>query len=323
MDWDYCIAFYLNRHCPARDLTSKSIASYQGTLKSFREYVRMRAKDRPPGQIKPIDVLGYLQYLREVRHNGAASVKRHVTVLTSFYGAVVAAEHMEARDNPMVGMPRVKGPPRRLAVTLDRDEVKRLLASPDAGTVLGRRDRAILILLCGTGIRASECSGLNDEDIDFKAHKIKVTGKGGHERVLPLTEEVEHALAQYRLARGAVAEGAGFFRSRKGRRMSRGAIYERVRRHAAKAHIRKKVSPHRLRHTFATHLMKAGAKLPEIQRLLGHQLITSTQIYVHMTAEDLRHAAEIHPISGLIEKVADLLPDVKLPFQRSNLQRFG
>jgi len=103
--------------------------------------------------------------------------------------------------------------------------------------------------------------------------------------------------------------------------MGRGAVYQRVRLHAQKARIGKRVSPHRLRHTFATHLVKAGVDIVTVRDLLGHRLITSTQIYLHMTAEDLRKAADRHPIGALIAKVADLLPDVKLPFQKTHLQR--
>ena len=105
--------------------------------------------------------------------------------------------------------------------------------------------------------------------------------------------------------------------------MSRGAIYERVRLNGRKAHLGKRVSPHRLRHSFATHLIRKGVGLQVVREMLGHRLITSTQIYLHITCEDLRKAAEHHPVSRLIEKVADLLPDVKLPFQRTNLRRSG
>ena len=105
--------------------------------------------------------------------------------------------------------------------------------------------------------------------------------------------------------------------------MSRNTIYERVRTNARRARIEKRVSPHRLRHTFATHLIQAGVGLVTVRDLLGHRLITSTQIYIHLTAHDLRQAADKHPIAELVKRVKDLLPDVQLPFQVGTQRRFG
>jgi site-specific recombinase XerD len=144
---------------------------------------------------------------------------------------------------------------------------------------------------------------------------VTVTGKGGHQRTIPLNDRVAQALDTYARARGAALPTTGFFRSRRGRTMSRGAIYERVRSRAARARLRKIVSPHRLRHTFATHLVQAGVGLVTIRDLLGHRMITSTQIYLHVTAHDLREAADRHPIGRLLGVIEHLLPDVKLPMQ--------
>jgi integrase/recombinase XerD len=323
MTWDYWIALYLQTHCTARGLRSSSIEAYQATLKGFREYVRWRLTDRGPQQIMARDVLEYLDYLRRERNNGASAVNRQVTVLRNFYRAIVAMGHLDARDNPMAYFPRVKAARRKLPVTLNEEEVRRLIEQPRTGTVLGLRDRAMLTLLYGTGIRASECAGLTERDIDWEERTIHVVGKGGHERTVPLNEEVVHILKQYRLARGPMKSPEPFFRSREGGALSRNTVYERVRRHGRRAKIEKRVSPHRLRHTFATHLIKKGVGLVTVRDLLGHRLITSTQIYIHLTAQDLRQAADRHPIAQLIKRVENLLPDVKLPFQESPLRRFG
>jgi integrase/recombinase XerD len=211
--------------------------------------------------------------------------------------------------------PRIKARPRKLPTVLSAEEVQRLLDEPPRDTILGLRDRAILTLLYGTGIRASECAHLREEDVDLDDGSIRVTGKGGHQRTLPLNDSVVQSLKVYRQARGPAGAEEAFFRSRSKRGMSRNAIYDRVRRSSRKAGIHKRVSPHRLRHTFATHLVKAGVNLVTIRDLLGHRLITSTQIYLHVTAEDLREAADAHPIRRLAPRVEDLLPNVKLPFQ--------
>ena len=204
---------------------------------------------------------------------------------------------------------------------LSAEEVQHLLASPPKDIVLGLRDRAILALLYGTGIRASECATLLEKDVDLAVGTIRVTGKGGHERSIPLNPKVAESLKAYRQARGNVPAKETFFRSRTGKAMSRGAIYERVRTHARRARIAKRVSPHTLRHTFATHLVRAGVGLVTIRDLLGHRLITSTQIYLHVTAEDLRSAAASHPIERLAPTVEFLLPNVKLPLQYAPRRR--
>ena len=158
--------------------------------------------------------------------------------------------------------------------------------------------------------------------MDLGTRTARVKGKGGHERAAPLNEMVVKALAVYRNARGPHRSGA-FFVSRKGRRMSRNSIYERVRTHARKARLPKKVSPHRLRHAFATHLVRAGVNLVTIRDLLGHRQITSTQIYLHMTAQDLREAADRHPIGRLVATVQDLLSGVRLRFHAPPVRRTG
>ena len=144
---------------------------------------------------------------------------------------------------------------------------------------------------------------------------ITVTGKGGHQRTVPLNVNVVKALRMYCRVRGIVSPNVCFFHSRYGKGLSRSSIYQRVRLHARRARIHKPVSPHKLRHTFASHLVEEGVGIVTIRDLLGHRLITSTQIYLHVTAKDLRKAAECHPIGQLAIELKELLPDVKLPFQ--------
>ena len=323
MKWEYWIALYLQTHCTARGLRSSSIKSYRDTLRRFREYARTQWAERDPDQITACEVLEFLDYLRREKRNGPAAINRQATVLRNFYRALVALGHLEPKQNPLAFFPKIKAAPRKLPVTLSADEVRRLIEHPEIDNVLGLRDRALLTLLYGTGIRASECAGLRNQDIDWEDRTIRVFGKGGHERTIPLNTEVFHILRQYQLARGPFAAREPFFRSREGGAMSRNAIYERVRTNARRARIEKRVSPHRLRHTFATHLIRAGVGLVTVRDLLGHRLITSTQIYIHLTAHDLRRAADKHPIAALVKRIEDLLPEVKLPFQSGTQQRFG
>jgi integrase/recombinase XerD len=323
MKWDYWIALYVNTHCTARGLRALTIQAYAATLKGFRQYAGQQWPERGPDQLSACNVLQYLEHLRQQRHNGASALNRTATVLRNFYRAIVAMGHLEPRQNPMAHFPKIKAAPRKLPVTLSREEVSALLDHPKTDTILGIRDRALLTLLYGTGIRASECAGLAEQDIHWEEGLIHVVGKGGHERTVPLNEEVLHVMRQYRLARGGAKPDEPFFRSREGGALSRNAIYERVRSNAHKARIAKRVSPHRLRHTFATHLVQEGVGLVTLRDLLGHRQITSTQIYIHLTAQDLRQAADKHPVTKLIRRMEELLPNLKLPFQGSALSRFG
>lgn len=315
MTWTFWMEQYLDVHCTARGLASKSIEAYKATLNGFRSYVQFRMGDRGPNELTAKDILEYVDYLRRERHNGAAAVNRQVTILRSFYRAMVAMALLVPGANPLANFPKIKAARKKLPVFLDEDEVRRLLAAPRIDTVLGLRDRALLTLLYATGIRATECSGLMESDVDLNGCTIRVMGKGGNERCIPLNHEVVTVLRQYQLARGPAARREAFFRSRRGNALSRNAIYERVHRSGKKARIEKVLSPHRMRHTFATHLVKAGVNLVTIRDLLGHQCITSTQIYLHTTAEDLRSAAAKHPVEHLVNRIDDLLPYGKIPFQ--------
>ena len=321
MTWAYWIGLFTNTHCMARGLKASTIGRYEGDLRHFRIYIQVRQGDIGPDEVTARHVLEYLEYLRRERNNGDAAVNRHVTVLRVFYKAMVAMAYLEPDANPMAHFPTIKATPRKLPVTLSEGEIAALLDAPPSDTILGLRDRAILTLLYGTGIRASECATLTVDAVDLGNATVRVIGKGGHERVVPLNDAVVDALRRYARARGAVAPTGPFFLSRSKRGMSRGAIYERVRTWGKRIDLPKRISPHRLRHTFATHLVKAGVGIVTIRDLLGHRCITSTQVYLHVTARDLEEAAGLHPIYRLAPIVEDLLPHIQLPFQRPTFRR--
>lgn len=169
MRWAYWMELYLRTHCVARGLSPLSIAAYEATLVQFRGWIEGRASDSSPDRVTARNVLEYLEYLRSERDNGAAAVNRTVTILRSFYRAIIAMGYLEPANNPLAGFPSIKAAPRKLPVVLDSEEVGRLLATPQATTVLGVRDRALLALLYGTGIRASECAGLREGQVDLRA----------------------------------------------------------------------------------------------------------------------------------------------------------
>lgn len=323
MIWQFWLKQFIEVHCSARGLSPKTIDAYHASLQQFRTYVRFRVADRSPAELAPVDILNYVEHLRKERKNGDASVNRQVTILRNFYRACVGMELLEPNANPLAKFPKIKAAHRRFRETLSAEEVGRLLDAPPCDSVLGLRDRAILVLLYGTGIRASECAQLAVRNVDLVANTIRVRGKGGDERVVPLNGRVKDALAEYIGAAGERAMDQTFFFSRKRKPLSRQVIYERVRKYARLARIEKKLSPHGLRHTFATHLVRKGVNLVVLRDLLGHRQLTSTQIYLNMTAEDLRKATNMHPIGKLLKSVADLLPDKRLPFQYPPGKRFA
>lgn len=323
MKWKYWIELYLHRHCSARGLQAKTIAAYAEALKMFRAFILVRDANMEPDRVKAADVLAYIEYLRDVRQNQNGTVNRQVVILTNFFKAVVAFGQLMPNDNPMAHFPKMKAPARKFKEALSEEEVKKLIEQPRADTIIGIRDRAIVSLIYGTGIRCSECANLLERNVDLDLGTIQVLGKGGDERVLPLNPAVVEFLRQYRQVRGRVGRDACFFKSRENSLMSRGAIFQRVRVLARKAKLFKKVSPHQLRHSFATHLVRIGTQIPVVRDLLGHRLLSSTQIYLHMTAQDLRQAVDRHPIGGLVQSLKELLPNVKLPFQYPPGTRFA
>jgi len=316
MKWSFWIERYIRTHCVARGLRPLTLSAYQDALEQFREWVRTALEDRAPDLLTTRDVLAYLQYLREVRGNGDSSVNRAVVILRRFYAAIVAMGYLDPAANPLVGFPSIKAVPRKLPIALSAEQMSRLLAEPQPDTVIGLRDRAMLALLCGTGIRASECASLRNGQVDLLQLSITVQGKGGHERALPLSPVLAELLRAYMQARGPALPTAPFFRSRFGSSLSRGSIYERVRTWGRRSRVGFPLSPHRLRHTFATLLARAKVGLVTIRDLLGHRLITSTQIYLHVTGDDLRDAMTHHPINTLVHIVQHVLPVGPLPFQK-------
>src|SRR5438309_2099206 len=317
MKWSFWIELYIRTHCVARGLRPLTVAAYEDALQQFREWVRTTLEDRAPDQLTARDVLAYLQHLREVRGNGDSAVNRAVVILRRFYRAIVAMGYLDHAANPLIGFPSIKAVPRKLPVALSTEQMSRLLSEPKPDTVIGLRDRALLALLYGTGIRASECAWLRNGSVDLNQLTITVEGKGGHERTIPLNPELAEVLRIYVEARGPALNHAPFLRSRFGKPLSRGGVYERVRTWGQRSRVGIPLSPHRIRHTFATHLVRAGVGLVTIRDLLGHRLITSTQIYLHVTADDLRTAAARHPISRLLDTIKHLIAPGPLPFQKA------
>jgi integrase/recombinase XerD len=203
-------------------------------------------------------------------------------------------------SDPAAGV-RPPAPPQRLPKALSVDEVSRILAAPPDPSVLDIRDTALLEFLYGTGARISEAVGLDVDDLDLDARVVLLRGKGNKERIVPVGSYAREAVSAY-LVRGRpdlVRRGrgsAGLFLNARGSRLSRQSAWTVLRRAAARAGITKEISPHTMRHSFATHLLDGGADVRVVQELLGHASVTTTQVYTLVTVDKLREVyATAHP----------------------------
>jgi integrase/recombinase XerD len=270
-----------------RGLSDRTVRAYHGDVERLIDWLTARAVD-DPSRITHLELREYIFHLKD-SGLAPASIRRALSSVRAYASFLLDEGAIEADPTELLESPRAW---RRLPTVLDRAEVVRLLESPDPEGKVYWRDRAILELLYATGVRVSELTGLRLADLDGDERMLRVLGKGARERLVPFGGAAEGALRRYladvrvRLDRGA-GEGRLFLNQR-GKPLTRMAVWHLVREGAAKVGIRKSVSPHTLRHTFATHLLEGGADLVAVQELLGHADISTTQIYTHLDRDYLR-----------------------------------
>jgi len=263
-------------------LARNTIASYRADLEQLARFLK---KDLV--EVVEADLFAFLA----TRKGKASSAARRVSTLKRFYQYCVRERHLAA--DPTLKLDPPKRAP-RFPRTLSEAEVEALLAAPDTATPRGLRDRAMLETLYATGVRVSELVGLKTFEVNLDANVLRVTGKGNKERLVPLGEEAAHWLSVYMAQRRSTAKAV--FVTVRGGGMTRQAFWQLIRRYGARAVPGKKLSPHVLRHAFATHLINHGADLRVVQLLLGHADISTTQIYTHVARERLKTLhAKHHP----------------------------
>ena len=280
-----------------RGLSENTRLAYHHDLSEFLAFLARRGR----GSIQEVQRRDIVDCLMEGKQKGLAapSLARRLVAIKVFFRhlsreGLLAVNVAEAMDSPRLW--------KILPPTLTLAEVDRLLAAPDAATVSGRRDRAILETFYATGLRVSELAGLTLDSLHFDANYIRCTGKGDKERVVPIggrtVAAVQAWLEQGRPAYAAKGGGGSraVFLSRLGRPLARSTIWRQIRAYARRAGIPKEISPHTLRHSFATHLLANGASLRVIQEMLGHADIGTTQIYTHVDAGRLQAVhQQYHP----------------------------
>lgn len=240
-----------------------------------------------------------LRYQSERMRDGrkVRSEARLLSSLRRFYRYLCREDIRESDPTALIESPRLGKP---LPSSLTEDEVESLLSQPDLTTVLGLRDRAMLEVLYATGLRVSELVGLTFEQLNMRQGLIRCIGKGNKERLVPLGEvALDHLQAYLLESRPALLNGRvtdDLFPTNRGKAMTRQAFWYLIKRYAKQAHIDKDLSPHTLRHAFATHLLNHGADLRVVQLLLGHSDLSTTQIYTHVAKERLKNIhAQHHP----------------------------
>jgi integrase/recombinase XerC/integrase/recombinase XerD len=254
------------------------------------------AQDVDPAEVTPRTLRRYAATLSD-RRAVAATVARKLAALRAFYRAL--REHGAVAQNPADLIPAPKRP-RTLPRVLRPDEMAAVLDRIPASTPLEVRDRALFEVAYASGLRAEELVTLDVTSIDFDAEELRVEGKGQKTRIVPVGEHALRAVARYlERARSALANGDGeaaLFLSRSGRRLSTSDVRRRLRAWTRHAEVQGGVSPHTLRHSFATHLLEGGADLRTIQELLGHASVSTTQIYTRVESARLKSAyAKSHP----------------------------
>jgi len=245
-------------------------------------------------QVTPVDLRRYLADLRRADYS-RSTIARKIATLRSFYKFL--AREGVTQNNPVKAI-RTPRQEKRLPKFLAPADVERLLAAPDGDDLLSLRDAAMLETLYSTGMRVGELVGLDLEDIDPIAEVVHVRGKGRRERLAPLGSYAVRALNRYLEARAGadVKDTRAVFINRHGRRLAARSVRRKLGKYLAVAGLDPSVSPHTLRHSFATHMLERGADLRAVQELLGHRSLSSTQIYTHVTASRLKEIYEsAHP----------------------------
>jgi integrase/recombinase XerD len=262
-----------------RGASPNTLLAYRRDLAGFEGF--LIREHRGLDAVAVTDLSRYLGALRR-RGLGSRSIARHLSAVRGLYrflldGRRIARDPTEHLDSPR--------PTRRLPRTLSAEDAAALVEAPDPSRPDGLRDRALLELLYACGLRASEALGLRIEDVNFAAGYVMVTGKGNRQRLVPAGAPALDWVRRYLTTvrpRVVRRDGAPLFLSRFGRPMSRQALWDLIRRAARRAGIRAGVSPHTLRHSFASHLLERGADLRSVQAMLGHVDISTTQIYTHL-----------------------------------------
>ncbi len=277
-----------------RGLSQNTLGAYRADLMTLGR--GLSEKDKSIDKADKADLLDFMAK-RVAAGAKPRSTARQLSSFRRFFRYIMREGLRDTDPTADIEMPRIG---RSLPKTLSEDEVEALLSAPNTDEPLGHRDRAMLELLYATGLRVSELINLKQSQINFNQGVLRIVGKGDRERLIPLTDESQRWIRDFidgaRMEILLERQTDYLFPTRRGDRMTRQAFWHIIKRYAEKAGIRKKMSPHSLRHAFATHLLNRGADLRVVQLLLGHSDLSTTQIYTYVARERLTELhGEHHP----------------------------
>ncbi|GFO61378.1 tyrosine recombinase XerD [Geomonas silvestris] len=289
---DQYLDLFLNYLLVEKGAAANTVAAYSRDLARYLSYLG----NRTPDQIRPSDVAGYLAHLKG-QGMAPRSRARALSALRMLHRFLVVEGYCELNPSSIIEAP--KGV-HKLPAVLNSRQVEALLAAARGPGAIEQRDTAMLELLYATGLRVSELVGLSLAEVNLSAGYLMTMGKGNKERLVPIGESACQAVSRYlEEAREELLRGKGsrnLFVSRLGEGMTRQAFWNIIKKRALQAGISTAISPHTLRHSFATHLLENGADLRSVQIMLGHADLSSTQIYTHVTRERLKRLhGEFHP----------------------------
>jgi integrase/recombinase XerC len=288
-----------------RNVSAHTLRNYMSDLEQFYDFLcpADETGSRPERDVRQIDHITIREYMAKLyqEKRKKTSIARKLATLRSFFKFLCREQVIEMNPAKLVSSPRLE---KRLPTVLSVDDVIRFIETPDTGTVLGKRDRAILEMLYATGMRVSELAGLNLEDIDFRHESVLVRGKGRKERIVPFGSKAKEALQVYLGVRGELLieaqdrrrEPDAVFLNYQGTRITTRSVGRMIDKYLLECAMARDISPHSLRHSFATHMLSAGADLRAIQELLGHARLSTTQIYTQVSVERLMEVYDkAHP----------------------------
>ena len=289
MNWDTSIENFKNYLKLERGLSMNSIKSYEFDLIHFKNFMIENSINESPKKCSSSTVKRYLY--KNFSNKKSRSQARSISALKSFFNYLLFEGEINSSPLNDIESPKIEN---KLPEVLSEDEVKRLISSINLETEFGQRNKAIIEVLYGTGIRVSELTELKLSNIFFNENILKVTGKGNKERFVPLGKIASIEIKKYLIYRDKLKINSKFsdilFLNRYGRQLTRSMIFKIISDSYKRIGPDKKISPHTLRHSFATHLLKNGADLRTIQLILGHESITTTEIYTHL---DIYHLDEV------------------------------
>lgn len=271
-------------------LAQNTVEAYMRDLRSFAHFI-LRMYDVPPAKVEEPMVQRYVAWLYD-RGREKASQARSLSGVKSFFNFLLISDRIESSPAEFVLTPKFG---RHLPDVLTTGEIDRIIAAVDGTTPKEIRDAAMLEVLYSCGLRVSELTSLRIRDLFFGEGYIRVTGKGDKQRLVPISSTARERIHRYLEVRRSTRAGEEtLFLNNRGSSLTRVMIFTILREAARRAGIEKKISPHTFRHSFATHLLEGGASIRQVQELLGHESILTTEIYTHLDDSHLRQTVEEH-----------------------------